>query len=475
MKKRHIFGILFLVILFTAAFLGIMLYTKLNLINHVDLDSGKLKVSDIFKTDKTPENNDPKTEIGEGEGNTEEDDNPYTGFEIVALVGLDTRDSSELANSDTMIFACINHDERNIRLFSLYRDTLLNIGGNTYRKANAAYCSGGPEKFLSMVNMNLDLNINKFVTTNFNALARTIDIIGGLDIDMTREELIHMNNYNVETSRVCGVEYQAVEVPDDVSFDGARTRTFHLTGTQTVSYARIRYTEGWDYKRTERQRTVLIKIRDKVLTAGVPTLIKICDAVFPQITTNLSTEEILRMARYCMSYDIIGSTGFPFDKAGLDVDGMDAVVPTTLESNVIQLHQYIYPDVAYSPSAEVKAYSRTIEAKANGSDVSEVIPAETPTPTPEADKKTKKKKKLKPTPAVTEEPRETPTPAAEPGPTVEPTPEPTLEPEPDPLPTEDPEPVIEPTTEPIVDPDPLPEPEPIIDPDPDQEMNETIE
>ncbi len=466
MKKRHIVGIAALVILFTAAFLGIVLYTKLNLINRVNLDSGKLKISEIFHPDSD------KKEEAEV---TEEDDNPYTGFEIIALVGLDTRESAELANSDTMIFACINHDERNIRLFSLYRDTLLNIGNDSYRKANAAYASGGPEKFLSMANLNLDLNVTKFVTTNFNALAQTIDIIGGLDIDLTREELIHMNNYNVETSKVCGVEYKEVPVPDDVSFDGARTRSFHLTGTQSVSYARIRYTAGWDYKRTERQRLVLMKIREKVLTAGLPTIMKICDAVFPQITTNLKTEELVSMARYCMSYDIIGSTGFPFDKQGLDVDGMDAVVPTTLESNVVQLHEFIYPGVDYTLSETVKAYSSVIAAKADGSYVSDEIPDEpdTPTLTTKPEKKTKQKKKPKPT--ATPKPTKTPEPTQTPEPTEEP--QPTAAPEPEPEPTAAPEPTVapepEPEPEPIVNPEP--EPEPIIEPEPEPpEVQEQI-
>ncbi len=451
MKKRHIAGIILLVLLFTAAFLGIVLYTKLNLINHVDLDSDKLKISEVFNTN--PEEEKAETAAEEDE----EDDNPYSGFEIVALVGLDTRDSAALANSDTMIFACINHDERYIRLFSLYRDTLLNIGDDSYKKANAAYMTGGPEKFLSMVNLNLDLNVSKFVTTNFNALAETIDIVGGLDIDMTREELIHMNNYNVETSEVCGVEYEAVPVPDDVSFDGARTRTFHLTGTQTVSYARIRYTEGWDYKRTERQRLVLMKLRDKVVTAGIPTILKICDAVFSQITTNLTTEEIISMARYCVTYDIIGSEGFPFDKSGLDIDGMDAVVPMTLESNVILLHEYIYPDVSYTPDETVKAYSAVIAAKAAGGSTSSVIPEETDAETDSSEEEdTDSGDENKNKPAATVTPTPTPEPTAEPIPDPEPGPDP--EPEPQPLPEPEPEPIPEP------EPDYNSDPEPITDP-----------
>lgn len=442
MKKRKIIGLILFVILFIAAFLGLLIYAKLNLLNRVTLNDDELHISDVF-TQQEAQKEPSEEETGVAE---EEDDNPYTGFEIVALVGLDTRDASELANSDTMIFACINHDERYVKLFSLYRDTLLNIGNDTYRKANAAYCSGGPEKFLSMINLNLDLNVTKFVTTNFNALADTIDILGGLDLDLTREELIHMNNYNVETSKVCGKEYEAIPVPDDVSFDGARTRTFHLNGTQAVSYARIRYTAGWDYKRTERQRLLLYKIRDKVVTAGIPVILKICNAVFPQITTNLENDEIIQMARYCIFYDIIGSEGFPYDKQGLDVDGMDAVVPMNLESNVVKLHEYIYPGVAYTPSEHAKTYSSVIESKANGSFQSTVIPEETVTPTPEPTKK----------PVVTEAPQ----------PTVAPEPQP--EPQPEPAPDYPEDPGVDPQ------PEPQPEPEPVPEPGPEPEVQEVF-
>ena len=353
MKKRTVI-IIAVVAAIAAVALGIAIFVfaKLSLIKKADVKEEDIKVSDIYKDDTS-------------EDSTEEKTNPYSGYEIIALVGIDTRDTSERGNGDTMILACLDHDEETIRLVSVYRDTYLDIG-DKYSKACNAYASGGPEKFLTMINTNLDLNVTKFVTTNFNALADMIDELGGLDIEMTREELIHLNNYNVETSEVCGKEYEAVEVPDASVFDGAMTRTFHLTGTQAVSYARIRYTTGWDYKRTERQRNVLGLVKEKMKNASWTTTMSVIDKVFPQVYTNLSNTEILTLAQNVLSYEIIESEGFPFEKCSANLDGLDAIAADTLESNVIELHDLIYPEVAYKPSDIVVERSNYIAGRLQG-------------------------------------------------------------------------------------------------------------
>lgn len=424
-KKSRKKGIILIIVIALVALVGagvMFVYGKFSQMNRVELDSDRVKVSEVYESEESL----------------------YSGQEVIALVGLDARDSSERANSDTMILAFINHNNKTIKLVSLYRDTFLNIGSGFYNKANAAYCIGGPEDFLSMVNLNLDLNVSKFLTTNFTALADCIDILGGLDIEMTRQELIHMNNYNVETSEVAGREYQAIELPDASEFDGVMTRSFHCTGTQAVSYARIRYTEGWDYKRTERQRIVLQKMKDKLKEANPAVYVSIMDTVLPQITTNMSATDIISLAKSLVTYEITDQAGFPFEKQGAMIEGKDAVVPITLESNVIQLHELVYPDIPYTPSYTVTEYSNTIAAKANGSYVDESIyqaedygVLDTPAPTPEATNTPEPTPAETPevTPVLTEEPELTPEIEPE-----EPTPEPEVTPEPQPEePTPEPE------------------------------------
>lgn len=297
------------------------------------------------------------------------------GVEVIALVGQDTRDLEEDGNSDTMILAAIDNDNKQIKLFSLYRDTYLNVftsdgsGGyaDKYAKSNEAFLKGGPEQFLTMINKNLDLNVKDYVSVNFKVLTDIINALGGLDIDMTREEVIHVNNYNQETSSVAGVDYEEVELPPQEEFDGAQTRTFHLNGSQAVSYARIRYTYGWDQKRASRQRIVLSKIFEKVKGAGVPTMLKLVDKVLPMVETSLGKTDILRIGTSVMRYDIGEQKGFPFDyiwgedaKAAI---GIDAIVPVTLADNVAQLHAQLFPGTSYTPSQDLQGYSDAIVAE----------------------------------------------------------------------------------------------------------------
>ena len=286
------------------------------------------------------------------------------GYTTIGLVGLDNRQGSlKQGNSDTMIIASINNDTKKVKLVSVYRDTYLRIGedkeGNgKYDKANSAYAHGGSEQFLSMLNTNLDLNLTDFVTVDFNAVAETAELLGGIDVELKEEEVVHLNNYCVETSEVTGMDYEPLEMVAGVH---------HLNGVQTVAYARIRYTAGNDMRRAARQREVIYKLVEKAKNASLSTLNKIVDKVFPMIYTSLSKADIFSMGMSMLSYDIEDQTGFPFDHLyGENVKNAlnnDCVLPVTLESNVVKLHEFLYPEDAYVPSEEVKAYSQRIVDK----------------------------------------------------------------------------------------------------------------
>ena len=148
-----------------------------------------------------------------------------------------------------------------MKLVSVYRDTLLNLGNDTYSKANAAYAYGEAEQAITMLNTNLDLNISEYATVNFNALTTIIDDLGGLDMDMSYAEIVHMNNYCVETSEETDKDYTPIELPDRAGRHRGRfSITYHLNGVQATSYCRIRYTASLDMGRTERQRRRVIQM-----------------------------------------------------------------------------------------------------------------------------------------------------------------------------------------------------------------------
>ncbi len=281
-----------------------------------------------------------------------------TGYLNVALFGLDSRegDLGKGNRSDTMMIASLNKATGEVKLVSVYRDTLLKLDDGSYNKANAAYAFGGPEGAISMINRSMDMDISKYVAVNFNALVDVIDALGGLDITLTDAEVVHMNNYCVETSKVTGADYTKIE-PEVAG-------TYHLNGVQAVSYSRIRYTGGGDFERTSRQRHVLELIAEKAQSASFSTLNKIIDKVFPQVSTNFTITEMIAYAKDIAKYKLGDSMGFPdnnsFDM--LDVVG-SVVIPETLTSNVEDVHKFLFGDDGYTISSNITDIEAGIREK----------------------------------------------------------------------------------------------------------------
>ena len=286
-----------------------------------------------------------------------------TGYKTYVLFGIDTRgEGSNLSaqNSDTMIIVSVNNDTGEVRMVSVYRDTFLDIGNGTYTKANAAYAYGGPEQAIAMLNTNLDLDISDYATADFSALAEVVDDLGGLDIPLSYAEIVHMNNYCQETSKLTGKSYTPVEKPETEPEDlEAIVDTYHLNGVQVTSYCRIRYTASMDMGRTERQRKVLGMLFDKAKIAGLSSIFKIMDDVFPMVTTSLSKQDILGLIPTLIGYKFTDSTGFPQKFKFSNIKG-SIIVPTDLENNVVELHKFLYDDQDYTPSSEVVARSNKI-------------------------------------------------------------------------------------------------------------------
>ena len=277
-----------------------------------------------------------------------------SGYTNVALFGLDTRIAGQLGKgnrSDTMIIASINNDTKEVRLVSVYRDTYLDLTNGKFNKCNGAYSAGGPEQAIGMLNKNLDLDIQYYMSVDFAALTETIDLLGGIYIDVDESEIGHLNNYTVETSKVTGVETQKL----------TQTGLQLLDGVQATSYCRIRYTAGDDFKRTERQREVIMEIVNTAKKANITQINEIINAVFSKIATNYTNEQLLQMAPEMIGYDIVDTQGFPFDKVAGSVKSMGScVIPVNLAENVKQLHEYLFDNYDYTPSETVQEISDQI-------------------------------------------------------------------------------------------------------------------
>ena len=355
-RRKIIFGIEITVLLIISGILFVYAWINRSMdkMNQDTLDSSQIQINSEVKAN---------TDLSQ-----------MSGTQVIALVGVDARgvEGSELAesmNSDTIILCCIDHDKQEIRMVSIMRDTWMNMAKYTdeyyeFDKANSAYNRGGPESMLSMLNTNLDFALTDYVTVNFKALADAIDVLGGLDIEMTNAECVHANNYNREVSEAQGVEYEAIPYDEDLGDDYSEVR--HVSGALATSYARIRYGGGDDAKRTSRQR-IVINLMVQKLKQNPTKIPEILDKVMGNVSTSLTKNEILELGMHAVTYTMGTSYAYPFQicygENVVNALGEDVVIPVTLEFNVRELHEYLYPGLSYEPSAAVTEYSDYIARK----------------------------------------------------------------------------------------------------------------
>ena len=355
-RRKIIFGIEITVLLILSGILFVYAWINRSMdkMNQDTLDSSQIQINSEVKAN---------TDLSQ-----------MSGTQVIALVGVDARgvEGSELAesmNSDTIILCCIDHDKQEIRMVSIMRDTWMNMAKYTdeyyeFDKANSAYNRGGPESMLSMLNTNLDFALTDYVTVNFKALADAIDVLGGLDIEMTNAECVHANNYNREVSEAQGVEYEAIPYDEDLGDDYSEVR--HVSGALATSYARIRYGGGDDAKRTSRQR-IVINLMVQKLKQNPTKIPEILDKVMGNVSTSLTKNEILELGMHAVTYTMGTSYAYPFQlcygENVVNAIGEDVVIPVTLEFNVRELHEYLYPGLSYEPSAAVTEYSDYIARK----------------------------------------------------------------------------------------------------------------
>lgn len=282
-----------------------------------------------------------------------EDLEKMKGYWMIAVFGVDSRDGSVGAGnqSDVNMICCINQDTGEIKLVSLFRDTYLNTNDNgRYSKFNEAYARGGPEQALKFLNKNLDLNITDYITFSWKAVADVITILDGVDVEISKAEFRYINSYITETVQATGVGSHQLDGPG----------LHHLDGVQAVAYARLRKMDS-DYARTERQRKIIELAFDKAKKADYAALNNILMTVLPQVSNNLDFADLTNIALSITKYHIGETMGFPSARGEANMGSKGAcVIPQTLESNVSELHTFLFGDEAYTPTDTVKQISAKI-------------------------------------------------------------------------------------------------------------------
>ena len=290
------------------------------------------------------------------------------GYTTYAVFGLDKRNMESLADgqSDVIMIVSVNNDTGEINMVSVYRDTYLQIDDDgTYGKINAAYNRGGAVQAIEALNTNLDLAIDHYVTVNWYAVAQAIDLMGGVDIEVTDEIFYaeipaslgggyYLNSYIETTAAHTGLPVTYIEGPGYQN----------LNGLQAVALCRIRQV-GMDYGRADTQRQVVAQVFEKAKKVNVATLIDVANSVFPNVLTDMTPSDIAGLLPDLTKYYMDQSSGFPANRGGAYMVNSsatwgDCIIPKDLLTNVAQLHSILYNNEEYSPSQEVINISERI-------------------------------------------------------------------------------------------------------------------
>ena len=170
---------------------------------------------------------------------------------------------------------------------------------------------------------------------------------------ITKEETKYINGYIDELNRIYKTNTKHITKEGD----------YKLNGIQALSYARIRYTEGGDYKRTERMRDVLNLVFEKVKHLSIPELNDLADEILPHVSTNITDNEIMAMIPQVATINITDNFGWPYHKEGKMINKVYYSVPTSLEEDVKELHKQLFNEDDYTPSETVQSIDKKIDKK----------------------------------------------------------------------------------------------------------------
>ena len=262
------------------------------------------------------------------------------------LLGTDDRSTEAGARTDAMIICSVNVNTGAIKLSSILRDLAVDYDidrPETIYRINAAYAFGGANLAMKTVNELFNMNIEDYVIVNFFGFQELAYRLGGVDIDITEAEMHAINQNVIEQAKIArrtGIDDSDMPLEELVSF-GEKT---HLDGRQTLGYARIRKLDS-DVSRSERQRTVLRALSDKLKDKDISELVSLCASLMPYVETNMSLEEILGIGGAVLGKGLsIEETYFPI-RGTYTPDtrnGESMLFDCNFAENAAALHKFIY-------------------------------------------------------------------------------------------------------------------------------------
>ena len=258
----------------------------------------------------------------------------------IALFGTDFTENEQYGNlygaADATMILGIDTKNNRLKLFSFMRDLYLDLPDGSGDKQNLNYTMayGGPELILKTINYNFNLTVDKFIHVSLHTLPTIIDKLGGVELNITSDELNFINGY------IKGIDSENGTSTEKLTSPGLQT----LNGTQAAAYCRIRYTEGSDFKRTERQRDVLAALFEKFKTASITDLAVMMNDILPLVSTNLTNTEIMSIATKVLSMGVpsIEQSRFPLDgKSEMIATDMLHLI-TDIDEITKDIHNFLY-------------------------------------------------------------------------------------------------------------------------------------
>lgn len=260
------------------------------------------------------------------------------GVVNILLIGNDSRKNGEDGRSDAMILLSVSSKTKKIYMTSLLRDMYVDIPGHDGNRLNAAYSYGGPELLMETIRQNFGLPVNRYMLVNFGAFVNLVDEVGGIDLELSNDEVIWVNNYLVEYNILTENPQGTFELDPNLS------GMVHLNGPQALAYTRNRFL-GTDFGRTERQRKVLTAVIGKLPSAALTNMGGLIDGLMPNLTTNLTRGECFRlslMAGKLISYEIVSdSIPQPGTYKDVTIRKMQ-VLEVDFEENIRYLKEKLY-------------------------------------------------------------------------------------------------------------------------------------
>ena len=294
------------------------------------------KETDVLPGSDTQE---PNVDVKATEHLTESDKNEEV--RNILLIGVDNdylEGIEQRGNADGLVLLSINQNTKKIVMTSLLRDIDVPLDNGGHTKLTLAYPMGGTQLLVDVIEKNFDIPIDNYVLVNYLNIIEIVDAFGGIQVDVTEDELYWMQekiyNLNILTQN----EPYANIIPQDQS------GVLNLNGIQTVAYMRIRYAGNGDYERTDRIRVVVMQLKEKARHMSLSELKKMADIVLPCIQTDLSAGDLLSLIansfRY-LKYEMV-SNRVPIDGSFYETESVGSEVIVDFSVNREYLQRVIY-------------------------------------------------------------------------------------------------------------------------------------